>query len=251
MTPPLQDAGGAALFFTGSEFGRLENFYSQFGLQASQRDFTVSERLSPAGFPPLTGQPVIRFRPHPNSEQTKLLQIGPGLFTANAVPPYKSWAEFAPVIASGVEALLAARIEEERDSPFTSASLRYLDAFDASLTQGEPIAVFIERVLGLSVVLPPALKKHLAEGAREKPMMQLQIPMANGVLTLTVGDGVNQSKPAIIVDTTVTTTVPVAASVQAVMAVLEEAHTIIHDLFFELTAPIAHLMGPQKQENLT
>lgn len=207
--------------------------------------FPASERLVPIGYPLLANQPALRFRPAPTEQQSSLYQIGPGIFTANAVPPYKSWAEFVPVIERGVQTLLDSRIESEKDEPFSYIGLRYIDAFEDSLTGGRPAGEFIGEVLGLKVHLPEVLAKYTSVGSEPKPTLQLQIPMDGGmVMNLSVGEGTVAGRLVVIMDTTVATTTPVPAGLQPIMETLATAHEVIHDVFFGLTEKISAAMQP-------
>lgn len=207
--------------------------------------FPATERLVPVGYPLLTNQPVLRFRPAPTEQQSSLYQIGPGIFTANAVPPYKSWAEFVPVIEQGVQTLLDSRIESEKDQPFSYIGLRYIDAFDDSLTGGRPVGEFIGEILGLKVQLPEVLAKYTSAGSQPKPALQLHIPMDGGmVMNVSVGEGTVSGRLVVIMDTTVATTTPVPAGIHPVMDTLATAHEVIHDVFFGLTEKISVAMQP-------
>ena len=83
-----------------------------FLLNFSQRPeiaaFTQSEILVPSGFPMPLHSVARRFR-DPNNTSA-LLQIGPGIFTANALQPYKRWSEFRPTVESGVKALFFVKL---------------------------------------------------------------------------------------------------------------------------------------------
>lgn len=239
-------AGGNVPFVTFGPTNQLEEFFMRFGAEAARLDYPVTERLVPPGFPVLSAQPVYRFRKQVQGELTSLYQVGAGLFTANAVPPYQTWAQFSPVVKSGVDALLATRSDAEKVLPFTGVSLRYIDAFGPLLTRGMNVAQFMEDVLGINIKLPDGLLAQLAPSSPHKPTLQVQLPMLGGmVMSIGVGEGTASNESAIILDTTVATTVPVAANVDAVMSSLNLARNAIHDVFFAITGPIKELMQPQ------
>jgi uncharacterized protein (TIGR04255 family) len=234
--------------FITAHTNAFEEFFMRFGGEAHILSHTETERLVPGGFPIIAHQPVYRFKRSESGETRSLYQIGAGLFSANAVPPYKSWTTFEPVVKSGVEALLRSRCKEEKNSSFTAISLRYIDAFGPSHTGGRDVGNFLAEVLGMQVTIPVALSQHLQSDAVAKPMVQLQIPMQNGlVMNIAVGEGAANSQPAIIMDTSVSTTLTVEANIEAVMAYYELAHDAIASSFSQLVRPIDHLM-PIKAE---
>jgi uncharacterized protein (TIGR04255 family) len=148
-------------------------------------------------------------------------------------------------VRRGVEALLATRNDVERDETFFSVSLRYIDAFDSSLTQGQDVSEFVQKTLGIVIALPDALSRQISPGKNPKPYLQLQLPMHNGMLmTVGVGEGLINGDNAIIMDTTVVSVVPVASNAESVMSILNDARSAIHDMFFGLTEPIKQLMQP-------
>lgn len=219
----------------------FESFFMKFGGLAHNLGFSQTERLLPMGFPTVAYQPVFRFRADGNP--SKIYQVGAGLFTANAVAPYKSWDDFAPDIEKGVAALLTAREGLEADAAFNSVSLRYLDAFTSELTGDRGAAQFIDEVFGLKVELPPAISNLIVDGGIVTPNLQFQLPLKEGLLMhIAVGDGMAHGKKAVVMETTVATTIPTAANVQALMEALSGAHEIIHTMFFELVAPIRPLL---------
>lgn len=120
---PLQltQAGGGAGISPAVFIGdtTLEEFFLGFASHVNQLGFPRAERLVPSGVPLMPFRPVWRFRRSDNESAGVLYHIGPGLFSANAIPPYRSWRDFSPVVKSGVEALLKTRVESEKDAPFS------------------------------------------------------------------------------------------------------------------------------------
>lgn len=227
----------------------LEEFFMRFGGSMIAAGYSETERLVPGNFPLIMYQPVYRFKTKEEHSTKSLYQTGPGLFSANAVPPYESWDTFGPVVRKGLEILIAARTAKEADLPFTATNLRYIDAFGENLTEGRSVSDFIRDVLGIRIDLPTGVSQHLASGSKPKPSVQFQIPMANGVLlSLGVGEGMANGQTAIMMDTSVATTLPVEPSVAAVMKAFDDAHKAIDATFRALIEPIKHLM-PKKKES--
>ena len=69
-----------------------DSFHFAFGRRQEVAAFANTEKLVPPGFPTPWHHIVWRFR-NPEIEGA-LLQIGPGIFTANALQPYRRWSEF-------------------------------------------------------------------------------------------------------------------------------------------------------------
>ena len=168
------------------------------------------------------------------------------MFSANAIPPYQSWDAFSPTVEAGIDALLKTRSDAERSIPFSSISLRYIDAFRAALTQGRDIGMFVKDVLGIKLELPEGISKHVAPGQSAKPSLQLAIPLTNGMtMNIGLGEGMVNNELAIIMDTTVGTLSDTAPDKTSAMAALNAARAVIHQMFFDLTKPIEGLMQPK------
>jgi len=220
----------------------MEAFFMQFGGRAHVLGFSQTERLLPVGFPMMAYQPIFRFRK--SDAATSLYQVGAGVFTANAVPPYSSWENFSVDISKGIEALLSTRPPTEKNSNFTSVSLRYIDAFNDELTGGRDVVRFLAEIFNLTISLPKSISGNIAAGATFKPTLQLHLPMENGVvMNIVVGEGSGPTGNAIVMDTTVVTTTPTAGTLEAAMTALKSAHDVIHNMFFELIKPIEDLIG--------
>ena len=80
-----------------------EEFYMRFGGKVAAAGFERIERLVPPNFFQLPYQPVYRFRHNAEERGARLYQLGMGLFSVHATPPYKSWAEFKPLVSAGAE----------------------------------------------------------------------------------------------------------------------------------------------------
>lgn len=228
--------------------GPTNEFFGRFSERVRGLGYSAVTRLIPEPFPLLVHQPVLRFDGPEGGQAKSLYQIGPGLFSANAVPPYESWpSSFSRTVASGIDALLATRDPAERQAPFEGATLRYLDAFGQLLTGGRDSLSFSREVLGIQVDLPRALTQHLQPGATWKPFLQFQLPVGPELLmSVSIGDGLVNGEPKVLMDWSLTCSAHIKADVDAVMARFDDAHAIISKSWKEMMAPIAHLM-PQKK----
>jgi uncharacterized protein (TIGR04255 family) len=156
--PTTQPPGG---FLLGT--GLHEEFFMRFGSRAGALGYERVERLVPPGFPAVPFQAIYRFRKKEPEEGTTVYQVGAGVFSANITPPYHSWREFRPVVEEGVRILLETRNPSEKEMPFTSASLRYIDAFGNKFTEGRSTGAFIRDVLGFVVEPPAAVLRNRRE----------------------------------------------------------------------------------------
>jgi uncharacterized protein (TIGR04255 family) len=223
---------------------QFEQSYFAFAANVSKFGFTNVERLLQPTLPMFAYQPALRFREPGNDHANVLYQLGPGLFSANAVPPYKSWEGFSPVLINGVNAIMEARPLAERAMPMSTVSLRYINAFGPSLTQGMPASVFINDVLGFSVSLPASAQKLLVGGALPKPVIQVQLPLERGMLmNIAIGEGLTVAGPGVIMDTTVATSAPVTPDPKVIVETLTDEWKLIHTLFFDLTNRISESMS--------
>lgn len=237
-----QDASSVMLAMNSSEF---DEFFMRFGGEVYQQGFQLAERLIPPGFPMVLSQPVYRFRQSTGVSTPVLYQVGVGLFSANAIPPYKSWDTFSPMVEVGVDALLKTRTETERDTPFSSVSLRYINAFGPPLTERRDVGAFLSDVLNIHVSLPAGLTKHIQTGKRPKPSLKFFLPLEEQLtMIISVGEGTVNNESAIVMDTTVATIVDVPADKAAIMRAFNLAQDVIHSVFFDLTKPIEKLMQP-------
>jgi uncharacterized protein (TIGR04255 family) len=240
---PLGGATGPVFVFNA---GALNGIVERFGDCASELGYSESERLVPPNFPSITYQPVIRYKHKENGETRSLYQLGAGIFSAHAVPPYKSWPRFEPVVRDGIEALLKARDETDIDRGFSAVSLRYIDAFGPHLTEGRTVLSFLSEVLGIKINIPPALAKHLRKDSTITPALQFQLPMNDGmVMSVSLGEGSANGVTAIMMDTSIASTIPVQATLESVMSRFRTAHDAISGSFLQLVQPIEHLMPPK------
>jgi uncharacterized protein (TIGR04255 family) len=232
-----------------------DGFLLSFGRRPEVATFTHAEKLVPSGFPSVWQQIVWRFRDP--SAPAALLQVGPGIFTANALQPYKRWSEFRPTVEKGVKALLASRPAQEKDQPLTGLSLRYINGFPPETMEGLTPADFMQNVLKFSVDPPAALKNLYAANTAASTSVNLLIPVANTSkrMSVQVGDGTIRpvgaavDTPVVLLDLTVSETVPVPPNANDVLSSLDQSRDIIHKAFLEMTIAIHEKMEPLKEDS--
>jgi uncharacterized protein (TIGR04255 family) len=248
---PAQPQNGVNQLFQGGvaipiplPLPHLEESFSRFSNEAAAKGFGISERLMPVGFPYLPFTVVYRFRKPPATSEKYLYQIGAGLFSANALPPYRDWETFRPIVREGIEALLASRHPTE-NTPFTVAILRYIDLFSEEFTEGQQSFQFMNDVLGLKLELPNTLKQQVVDVNGVRSGIQLSMPLADGLaMNINLQDGVAGGKPGILMSTEVLTTQPTAPEISLVMGTLERAHDSIRATFLGLTEKLRAKMRP-------
>ena len=220
-----------------------DEFFTRFATTVAAEGFGLAERLIPVGFPALPLQPVFRYRKLTQDSGAVLYQLGHSIFSANVLPPYKSWSEFEPVIRTGIRALLSSRQSEE---PISAMVLRYVNAFAGELRQNKSVRTFLSDVLGIRITLPGAVQRIVAPGSDIKPNLQLQIPVRGGYeLSMQVAEGLVNGQPQIMQDIVMSVTGDTAPSEQAIMEKLNGLHSLIHDMFVGMTQPLHSVMKPR------
>ena len=230
-----------------------DGFLMAFGRRPEIARFTNAEKLVPPGFPSVWHQVVWRYRDP--TTPAALLQVGPGIFSAHALQPYRRWSEFRPTVSKGVASLLASRSSEEHSQPLTSLSLRYINAFTYEITDGMTPRAFARDVLKFKVDLPSALKKLCALNVAPSIGINLLIPVANTTKTMTVqvGDGnvrfpgAASDAPVVMLDMTVSETTPTMPNIEDILTTFDRSRDVIHNAFLQMTASIQAKMGPRKE----
>jgi uncharacterized protein (TIGR04255 family) len=237
--------GSSAPFQVTMPKTKDEELYMHLGALMSAAGYGRFERLVPPGFPSLPSTPACRFRPTDTAAEAPLFQIGQGLFTANALPPYKSWVEFAPVVKEGIERLLEAHVRAAMTPPeFNLAIVRYIDAFRDELTGGRSVQDFLRDVMGISLTLPRVILDAATDPKAIQPIIQLGVPTQIGPLQITMAEGKHGNDRAIMADMSVQVPRLIGPDVGAAMQALTDGRQIIHDVFRGLTSPIHVVMEP-------
>lgn len=228
--------------FFAVDQGVSDRFLARFADACFKAGAASSERLVPPGFQTAPGQVTQRFRTAPSSPE--LYQAGAGVFTANAIPPYRSWSKFKPFVEKGISVLLESRLEDEARKPFNHVSLQYIDAFGPDLMKDMPPGKFITEVLGLSVGLPRDFQTSIDPQSSPSVHVQITTALTNGlILSLSVAEGSANNTPSVIATINVRAAEPVAPSVEQVMSVLNAAQQAQHNFFESMTAAIRVELG--------
>ena len=221
-----------------------EESFSRFANRVGEKGFGLSERLAPLGFPLLPFTVVYRFRKPPSAGENYLYQMGPGLFSANALPPYRSWDSFRPIVEEGIRALLESRHPTEH-GPFASVKLGYINLFTEEFTEGRRSFRFLTDVLGMKLDLPNTLKEQTSDIDSVQAGIQFSMPLRNGLLmNLNMQDGTVSTKTGILMSTEVVATRPTPPDLVQIMQIFETAHDSIRVTFVDLTQKLSAKMLP-------
>ncbi len=107
-----------------------ESFITEFRNYLKKIEFIHVQELLP-NFVPLEilpNQPRVRIRSAP--DQWPLVQAGPGILTANIVPPYNGWKEFEGFIFDLIDGLYECYPLAPITLSIEKLNLRYIDGFD-------------------------------------------------------------------------------------------------------------------------
>ncbi len=222
---------------------KCEEFFRRALIALNGIGFTSSERLIPQGFPVGVQQPVYR---HRTDGGAKVLQVGIGLISANALPPYQSWSQFEQSLGPGLSTTIEVAKSFGDMQFFNSVTLRYIDAFRPEHTGGLESAKFMRDVLKIHPGLPPAITKYVNPMEPVHATMQARVSTLDGLLlTVGVGEGLASGIPALLFETGLASQKPVQADGVTVLALLRQQHDILHEMFFELIRPIFEQLGPR------
>jgi uncharacterized protein (TIGR04255 family) len=235
---------GMPAFISPEASEDFEKFFENFG-DLINAEHSHKEKLTPPGFPALTHQPIYRFANRQDGHHTSLCQIGPGIISIHAVPPYESWNSFREIVRRCIDALLRAKRTEPQIiiESIASIDLRYVDAFGKKLTQGHSAGSFISEVMGFKFLMPEVIMAYLAAGKDIVPYSQTRVPMDNGFsMLVSIGEGTVHGDSAIISDTVITKSEKVQNDIENIMNDFDFAHEIIKNVFNGVTEKISHLM---------
>lgn len=238
-----QATPGLAFQVPDAVAGRDEAFFGSFAEKADDLGFRSIERLLPQGSPSFPGQATVRFRRRANTPP--LLQVGPGVFTANGLPPtYTHWGDFRPLLEDGVKALLGSRPIDEQQMPF-ALTVRYIDSFRASFWQDEGRVAFIQKLLGFGLSLPSSVTQKLDLAQEGRVVHQFGFPIADGSsLQIQIGDGATEDASEVVLLNMSAQHPQVPADLDAVMKQFEEMHRLLRDVFDSLIEPIREQLRP-------
>lgn len=225
-----------------------EQFFSTLTKELNEKDYINSERLIPQGFPLMEGAPVLRFKKSPANgtaeekarELSTIIQVGVGMFTINAVQPYSCWDDFKAVILLGLNALLSTRVDSLQ-SRYT-VSVRYINAFGESFTEGLSLREFLENKLHIGISLPSAFDDEYSAGLSQIPGIRIESPLSFGRHLTNFGQGKIKNKAAYLMENVVNLSNEIEPDADKILSQMSLARDVIHKRFFEMTKTLHSVM---------
>jgi uncharacterized protein (TIGR04255 family) len=217
-----------------------------FSAKAAKLGFSVQRDMLPAGAnipgPTLTaGHSVSRRFFVAEGSEFPILQIGPGIFATNQSAEYE-WTAFKHQILSGAQAALEA-YPKLSNFPLTPEylELRYLNAFDNSLTGTTDLVSFLNVGTNMKVDVPTFLheKEMFANSFNGRFLIQRPLrKWKSSIFGYDVGSGRRESEEVLRLETKVVTTssgVPRLRKTAAFISQLDEwlefAHGVTSPFF--------------------
>lgn len=220
-----------------------DDFFQEFGSRAAEAGFLQSERIVPAGVRVSPHQPVYRYRKGPDS--TVVYQLGQGIFSINAVPPYKTWDHFFPHVVTGMSMLMESLPDEQKNDQFFSVQVRYINMFEGEILRGLSPTRFIMDTLKWHVSLPTALYQNVDASEVDGFFVRLGFKVSDSIhLLINVGEVLRHGTPAALLDL-VTEVRNIEQVQEEVLAKAQDMHTVIHKTFLDMVAPIQDLFEPE------
>ncbi|MCE8035909.1 TIGR04255 family protein [Billgrantia tianxiuensis] len=223
-----------------------EETFNEFLDKVGERGYTRSERLIPANFPCPPAQVVLRAR-HSNYRKGKdvasrtLYQMGMGVFTVNAVPPYESWEEFSPLVEDGLEDFLHMSLPGGQPEGFR-LKLRYINAFGKDLVSDKSHKDFLQDALGVSVNLPETVIDQV-DGQFELPLLDVVLPLGFGNMKLRFAKGLANDEQVYIFDLTISYSQEYKSDLSEIMQAFSMGRNSIHHVFINITKNLHKKMG--------
>lgn len=215
-------------------------FSDDFKKEIGNCGFSSAEKIVPERIP-LEFMPfkvIFQFREKP--KKWPLFQIGPGLLTANTIPPYEGWECFKNLIYKGLFSLYKAYPYPERYLRISSIELRYIDGFTRDHGY-EKYRHFVKENLGIEGTIPKRIVENYVSFPEDilisqEIMMDLNTPeLSNGFIKISPGKKENNeavfSELIIRKETKLEQSNP-----DSLLAWFDQAHTVLRDWFEIMTS---------------
>lgn len=223
-----------------------EELFNRFAVTVAGGGFTRVERLLPPGVVANPAQAVYRYKSLDEEAKSVVFQLGSGVLTVNASPPYKSWQTFEPRVVQAIGMLEQAFQEGGNSLPtFDAVVVRYIDAFGEEMTEGRTALDFISNVLGFTIELPSSVQAVCSDGAAILPKLQFQCPIEGGILSLSLAHGLINKASAVVLDMAVVLPGPHGADADSAIGALRKARQVLHNIFVGMTEKLAPIMQPE------
>lgn len=223
---------------------------SKFSANVAAEGFSVIEQRVPSDVPrELLAHRVTRlFRKSPQS--WPVMQIGPGVFTANIVPPYKGWQQFRGTLSRGLKTLFHSHpVPEYMD--IEKIFLKYINIFDESHGVESP-REFIREKLELGISLPQKileLSQGGADSVHQSGLVRFPVKNLKGAEgKMNWREVVYNDKPGVNVDITVEMMNPRGITgEEEIIEKFDKARDIIFSWFHAITEKnVQQYLGEKK-----
>lgn len=214
--------------------------------------FAFVEQLIPKEVPLelLPRKPVFRIRKEKNT--WPVYQLGPGLFTANMVPPYNGWKGFRKIVECGVKLLYQSYPIPEKFLTLDRVELRYLDAFTKRHDM-RTYMQFLNEYSRVSLRLPQEISNEsVVEGGEVQILCEARFPARKpkgSQSIIKMGPGQAQNENAVLVDFSIRSQSDYSPqSSEEILVWLDEAHEVVRMWFAHFTTDeLKEKMGPIKE----
>ncbi len=236
---------------------RIDPYYDLFkdGFldYARNMDLGHTEELVPDIVPLelLPNQPRLRLRTKPG--RWPLAQLGPGIVTANIVPPYEGWKAFEPFLHKVIDGLYEKYPISEKTLRIQKLHLRYIDGFDDRFGF-EKYALFADEMLGINMPLSTSfIEEHVAPDADFTYLLENRFrnrSPAGSSGTIKIAPGKLNSKNALVMELHCESAISDDLAIGADIAEswFGEAHECLHLQFESLaTNSLKRAMGSKRE----
>jgi len=216
-------------------------FSEKFTSLASEAGFNKIESLAPDDVPKeFFAHKVIR-RYRTGADKWPLMQIGPGVFTVNIIPPYGGWTNFRKTIDLGLKMLWKAYPQARQNMKVNALDLRYIDAFTEDHGMLEP-TTFIQNALGFGVKLSDEVASLAVSGQDSfLPTGRLKFTpkkLKNAEAFIKYDTGRSNAKPAVVIELRVIqSTFNQHITVASATKWLDAAHDVLRAVFEATVGP--------------
>ena len=221
-------------------------FVKSFGLNHIQE---LVPSIVPLEF--LPNQPTIRLRFSPG--KWPLAQLGPGVITANIVPPYNGWSEFKEFLHNLIGGLFKCYPFAEKTLHIEKLHLRYINAFDDNF-EFNAYSKFAQDMLGINMPLSEKfLSEFVKEGTEVTYLLEnrfVNVSPEGSISKIKIGPGMANNKKALILEFHCESMFSADAKIGSdeIFRWFSDAHTSLHKQFESLSTADLKLMLGDKRE---
>jgi uncharacterized protein (TIGR04255 family) len=240
---------------------KVDPFYDLFREKflgvARAKGFAFQETVVPVEVPLelLPNKPRERVRASEGA--WPLYQIGPGIFTANVVPPYSGWIDFRKTLLAGVEMLLECYPSASQYMKVSQLELRYIDAY-TSRHGFSDFAKYVPQHLNFSLPMSDDfLSKYVADRSSYEFIGEAQFRATkptNAFSAIKLSPGFANNERAAVMQILTRSDGPAgqhASEADAIMKWFDEAHESTNAWFEEILKPqLREAIGPLTEEEI-